>query len=246
MAGDELDRKALAHGILDVIGGLGGAIGEVAGGPGVGTGIRLGVSGVGRIVDVAMPGETEIAAAPTSSTTTSQIALTATPQPSAPSAPAKARIHDFDAPIFSRAERTEERTAPARIVALVLDADPSSKSPAQDSRSRDPLDRIGDAQIARDYLLLLGWSVNEVRLILAGPGRTQEAPTYTTSADYEAAPSLEWRAATPKLSAPELESAEDPRKKDIAYWRRALSWPDLDPKLRAAYEQNLRKAGEEV
>lgn len=131
---------------------------------------------------------------------------------------------------------------------------------------------LGSARIARDYLERLGWTSEEISQVLSGPGgdtetepetktesesesesktKTEsetetESETYTTSGTYAAAPDAAWREAE-KEQAPSPSSSEaDQRAIDIAFWRRALAWADLDPKLRADYADKLRKAGQEI
>lgn len=114
---DKLDKKKLAGGILEAVGGLGGAAGDAAM-PGVGTGIRAGAGGIEKLVDLFMPDAT--AATP------------AAPAPAAPiaaqqPAPKRSRTRGFDAPIYSRprnadaaevAAATAAATAAGEIVRL--------------------------------------------------------------------------------------------------------------------------------
>jgi len=90
---DKLDKKKLADGILEAVGGLGGAAGDAAM-PGVGTGIRAGAGGIEKLVDLFMP---DAAAA-----------KPAEPPPE----PQRSRTHSFDAPIYGR-PRSAEAAAPA-------------------------------------------------------------------------------------------------------------------------------------
>ncbi len=97
---NELDRKALAHGILEAIGGIGGAVGDAAS-PGVGTGIRMGASGVEKLIDLLMPGGDSATAKP-AATPSPGTPKAETPIPKQPpSEPVKpTRTRSFDAPLF--------------------------------------------------------------------------------------------------------------------------------------------------
>lgn len=98
---NELDRKALAHGILEAIGGIGGAVGDAAM-PGVGTGVRMGASGVEKLIDILMPGgdsaTTKSVAIPSAATPKAEPPITKQPPSEPVVKPTRAR--SFDAPLF--------------------------------------------------------------------------------------------------------------------------------------------------
>lgn len=106
---DKLDKKKLADGVLEAVGGLGGAAGDAAM-PGVGTGIRTGAGGLEKLVDLFMPG----ASAPQPAAPAPAVAPA---QPLAEPAPKRSRTRHFDAPTFSR-----PRSASAAEIAAVADA----------------------------------------------------------------------------------------------------------------------------
>lgn len=104
---DKLDKKKLAGGILEAVGGLGGAAGDAAM-PGVGTGIRVGAGGIEKLVDLFMPD------APS--------ATPAAPAPAVPiaaqqPAPKRSRTRGFDAPIYSRPRNADAAEVAAATAA---------------------------------------------------------------------------------------------------------------------------------
>jgi len=103
---DKLDKKQLANGILEAVGGLGGAAGDAAM-PGVGTGIRVGAGGLEKLVDLFMPSDSGAA----------KPAAPAAPAPPPPPEPKRSRTHSFDAPLYSR-----PRSANAAETAAASDA----------------------------------------------------------------------------------------------------------------------------
>lgn len=112
---DKLDKKKLADGVLEAVGGLGGAAGDAAM-PGVGTGIRAGAGGLEKLVDMFMPDASGAKPAPAPAPTPA-----AAPQPAPPpAAPARkrSRTRHFDAPVFSR-----PRSASAEEIAAAAKAE---------------------------------------------------------------------------------------------------------------------------
>lgn len=146
---DKLDKKKLANGVLEAVGGLGGAAGDAAM-PGVGTGIRVGAGGIEKLVDLFMPdaGTAKPAAAPAPA----PAPVAAAPSPE----PKRSRTHRFDAPSYSRA-----RSASAAEVAAAEKASEGELVKLPDGRlalvetspSEAPQDEGGDRAVEHIVIL---------------------------------------------------------------------------------------------